>query len=145
MPRHRSQGSSRSIRPTLLAKAVVLALALPVLLMSRDEFDGGEFAVLLLSSLYGVCLLQSADSLLTLFLGLEMMSMPVYALVLLAYRRPQSAEAALKYLVLGGTATAMFLMGASLLYGASGSMAIDAFARALGADRHAGRARRSCW
>jgi NADH-quinone oxidoreductase subunit N len=39
-------------------------------------------------------------------------------LVLLAWRRPQSAEAALKYLVLGGTATAMFLMGASLLYGA---------------------------
>ena len=103
---------------TLLAKAMVLALALPVLLMSRDEFDGGEFPVLLLSSLYGVCLMQSADSFLTLFLGLELMSLPVYVLVLLAYRRPQSAEAALKYLVLGGTATAMFLMGASLLYGA---------------------------
>jgi len=52
---------------TLLAKAVVLAMALPVLLMARDEFEGGEFAVLLLSSLYGVCLLQSADSVLTLF------------------------------------------------------------------------------
>ena len=59
------------------------------------------------------------------------MSLPVYVLVLLAWRRPQSAEAALKYLVLGGTATAMFLMGASLLYGAGGSLAIDAFAKAL--------------
>ena len=88
--------------------------------------------MLLLSSLYGVCLMQSADSFLTLFLGLEIMSLPVYVLVLLAYRRPQSAEAALKYLVLGGTATATFLMGASLLYGGTGSMAIDAFARALG-------------
>jgi NADH-quinone oxidoreductase subunit N len=117
----------------LIAKAMVLALALPVLLMSRDEFEGGEFPALLLSSLYGVCLLQSADSFLTLFLGLEIMSLPVYALVLLAYRRPQSAEAALKYLVLGGTATATFLMGASLLYGSGGSMAIDGFARALGA------------
>jgi NADH-quinone oxidoreductase subunit N len=116
----------------LIAKAMVLALALPVLLMSRDEFEGGEFPALLLSSLYGVCLLQSADSFLTLFLGLEIMSLPVYALVLLAYRRPQSAEAALKYLVLGGTATATFLMGASLLYGSGGSMAIDSFARALG-------------
>ena len=57
-----------------------------------------------------------------MFLGLELMSLPVYALILLAYRRPESAEAALKYLVLGGTATAMFLMGVSLLYGASGSM-----------------------
>ena len=60
----------------------------------------------------------SADSFLTLFLGLELMSLPVYVMVLLAYRRPQSAEAALKYLVLGGAATATLLMGVSLLYGA---------------------------
>lgn len=117
---------------TLLTKAVVLALALPVLLMARAEFEGGEFPALLLSSLYGVCLMQSADSYLTLFLGLEILSIPVYVLVLLAYRRPQSAEAALKYLVLGGTATAMFLMGVSLLYGASASMDIATFAPALG-------------
>jgi len=91
---------------TLLAKAIVLALAVPVLLISRDDVGQGAFPVLLLSSLYGVCLLLSADSFLTLFLGLELMSLPVYALVLLAFRRPQSAEAALKYLVLGGTATA---------------------------------------
>jgi NADH-quinone oxidoreductase subunit N len=130
-----------SVDPTaLIAKAMVLALALPVLLMSRDEFDGGEFPLLLLSSLYGVCLLQSADSFLTLFLGLEIMSLPVYALVLLAYRRPQSAEAALKYLVLGGTATATFLMGASLLYGSGGSMAIETFARGLGSADNMTRA-----
>jgi NADH-quinone oxidoreductase subunit N len=96
--------------------------------------------VLVLSSLYGVCLMQSADSMLTLFLGLEIMSLPVYVLVLLAYRRPQSAEAALKYLVLGGAATATFLMGASLLYGASGSMAIDTFSRALGSGDTMARA-----
>ncbi|MEI6413227.1 MAG: NADH-quinone oxidoreductase subunit N [Pseudomonadota bacterium] len=119
---------------TLLAKAMVLALALPVLLMSRDDFaDSGEFALLLLSSLYGACLMQSADSFLTLFLGLEIMSLPLYVLVLLAYRRPQSAEAALKYLVLGGVASAMLLMGASLLYGASGSLGLDSFAKALSA------------
>jgi NADH-quinone oxidoreductase subunit N len=116
---------------TLLAKAIVLALALPVLAMARDEFEGVEFPVLLLSSLYGVALMLSADSFLTLFLGLEIMSLPVYVLVLLAYRRPQSAEAAIKYLVLGGTSTAMFLMGVSLLYGASASMDIAVFAQAL--------------
>ena len=125
---------------SLIAKAMVLALALPVLLMSRDEFENGEFPALLLSSLYGVCLMQSADSFLTLFLGLELMSLPVYVLVLLAYRRPQSAEAALKYLVLGGTATAMFLMGASLLYGASGSMATATFAVGLGSGNGLARA-----
>ena len=62
------------------------------------------------------------------------MSLPVYVLVLLAYRRPQSAEAALKYLVLGGAASATLLMGASLLYGASGSLALSAFTDALSAD-----------
>lgn len=117
---------------TLMAKAVVLALALPVLLMSRDDFSGVEFPILLLSSLYGACLMQSADSFLTLFLGLEILSLPVYVLVLLAYRRPQSAEAALKYLVLGGTASAVLLMGVSLLYGSTGTMGIANFSAALG-------------
>ena len=115
-----------------LAKAVVLALAVPVLLMARDDFaDDGPFYPLLLSSLYGFCLMMSADSFLTLFLGLEIMSVPVYVMVLLAFRRPESVEAALKYLVLGGTATALFLMGISLLYGGKGSLALTAFTAAL--------------
>jgi NADH-quinone oxidoreductase subunit N len=138
-----------SVAPAaLMGKAVVLALALPVLLMSREEFSGGEFPVLLLASLYGAGLMQSADSFLTLFLGLEILSLPVYVLVLLAYRRPQSAEAALKYLVLGGTATAMFLMGVSLLYGSSGSlgvapdqaMSLQSFATAVGTSDSMARA-----
>ena len=115
-----------------LAKAVVLALAVPVLLMARDDFaDDGPFYPLLLSSLYGFCLLMSGDSFLTLFLGLEIMSIPVYVMVLLAFRRPESVEAALKYLVLGGTATALFLMGISLLYGGKGSLALSAYTAAL--------------
>jgi len=115
-----------------LAKAIVLALALPVLLMSRDDFaQDGQFHILVLSSLYGFCLLLSSDSFLTLFLGLEIMALPVYVLVLLAFKRPESPEAALKYLILGGTATAMFLMGVSLLYGGSGTLSITAFAAGL--------------
>lgn len=117
----------------LLAKAVVLALAIPVLLLARDDFPEGAFYPLLLSSLYGFCLLFSSDSFLTLFLGLEIMSLPVYVLVLLAFARPESPEAALKYLVLGGTATAMFLMGVSLLYGGTATLSLSAFGRALGA------------
>jgi NADH-quinone oxidoreductase subunit N len=116
----------------LLAKVLLLALAVPVLLLSRDEFGDSRYYALVLSSLYGACLLMSADSFQTLFLGLEIMSLPVYVLVLLAFRRPESAEAALKYLVLGGTATATFLLGASFLYGATGSLGIGAFAAALG-------------
>ena len=116
---------------SLAAKAMVLALALPVLLIARADFAEDEFPVLLLSSLYGVCLMQSADSFLTLFLGLEILSLPLYVLVLLAWRRPQAAEAALKYLVLGGAATATLLMGAALVYGSTGSLGLDAFGKVL--------------
>jgi NADH-quinone oxidoreductase subunit N len=130
-----------SVSPgTLIGKAIVLALALPVLLISEDEFEGCEFTALLLSSLYGACLMQSADSFLILFLGIELLSLPVYVLVLLAWRRQQSAEAALKYLVLGGTASAMLLMGASLLYGSSNTLSISAFANALSATDAMSRA-----
>ena len=85
-----------------LSKALILALAVPVLLLARDDFAAPQFHILLLSSLYGACVLLSAESFLVLFLGLELMSLPVYVLVLLAFRRPECAEAALKYLVLGG-------------------------------------------
>lgn len=121
-----------SVSPmTSLPKAALLALTLPVLLVSRDDFGGNRYYALLLSSLYGACLLVSSDSFPTMFLGLELMSLPVYVLVLLAFLRPESTEAALKYLVLGGAATATFLMGASLLYGWSGSLELAVFADAL--------------
>jgi len=120
---------------TSLPKAALLALTLPVLLISRDDFAESRYYVLLLSSLYGACLLTSSDSFLTLFLGIELMSLPVYVLVLLAFLRPESTEAALKYLVLGGAATATLLMGASLLYGASGSLGIIAFTDALSSSQ----------
>jgi NADH-quinone oxidoreductase subunit N len=117
-----------------IAKAVVLALVVPVLLLSRDDFADSRFHILLLSSVYGVCLMLSADSFLTLFMGLELMSLPVYVLVLLAFQRSDAPEAALKYLILGGAATATFLMGVSLLYGGTGTLGLDTFARALGSS-----------
>lgn len=117
--------------PAFLAMAILLGLAIPVLLISREDFADRQFHILVLSALYGGLLMVSADSFMTLFLGIETLSLPVYVLVLLAFRRPQSAEAALKYLVLGGAASAMLLMGASLLYGWSGTLDLGAFARAL--------------
>ena len=114
-----------------LPKAVLLALAIPVLLISRDDFAETPYYTLVLASLYGACLVISSDSFPTLFLGIEIMSLPVYALVLLGLVRAQSAEAALKYLVLGGAATATLLMGIAFLYGWSGSLQLAAFSWAL--------------
>ena len=122
-PGHYAVGPSIS-----LAKFLLLALALPVLLLSREEFEDSRYYVLMLGSLYGACLLPSSASFLTLFLGLELLSLPVYVLVLLAFQRPEGAEAALKYLVLGGTATAAFLFGTSFLYGVTGTLGIEGFA-----------------
>ena len=116
---------------TSLAKFLLLGLALPVLLLSRDEFTSSRYYALLLGSLYGACLLPSSASFLTLFLGIELLSLPVYVLVLLAFRRPEGAEAALKYLVLGGAATASFLFGTSFLYGTTGTLGIEGFAIAF--------------
>jgi NADH-quinone oxidoreductase subunit N len=114
-------------------KALALVLALPVLLLARDDLgDGGPLYPLLVASLYGLALMLSSDSFLTLFLGLELMSLPVYTLVLMGLRRESTPEAALKYLVLGGAATATFLMGVSLLYGQQATLDIGIFAAAVG-------------
>jgi NADH-quinone oxidoreductase subunit N len=114
-----------------LPKAVLLALAVPVLFISRDDFAETPYYALVLASLYGACLIASSESFPTLFLGIEILSLPVYALVVLGLMRAQSPEAALKYLVLGGAATATLLMGMSLIFGWSGSLALPAFAAAL--------------
>ncbi len=117
------------------AKGWLLALALPVLLLLRLDSDDLQFPLLLVCSLYGVALLPSAMNGLVLFLGLELLAIPVYALIVLAFRRPQAAEAALKYLILSGTGSALFLMALSLLYGATGSLGLDAMgAAAASAD-----------
>ncbi|TVP87564.1 MAG: NADH-quinone oxidoreductase subunit N [Thioalkalivibrio sp.] len=113
------------------AKALLFGLAVPALFLARDERHESRFAMLLLASLYGAGLLLSADSLLMLFFGLELLSLPLYALVVLGFRRPESAEAALKYLVLGGVGTAVLLMGLSLTLGATGGLMAADFRTAL--------------
>ena len=124
-----------SVDPEVLtAKAVLLGLAVPVLLLGREERLDSRFAMLLLSSLYGAFLMLSGDSLIMLFFGIEVLSLPLYALVVLAYRRRQIAEAAMKYLVLGGVGTAMLLMGVSLTLGATGELTLEAFQQALASD-----------
>ena len=92
-----------------LAGLISIALAVPVLLISRDDFAETPYYTLVLASLYGACLVISSDSFPTLFLGIEIMSLPVYALVVLGMLRAQSAEAALKYFLFGGMSAALIL------------------------------------
>jgi NADH-quinone oxidoreductase subunit N len=82
----------------------------------------GEFVTLLLFSLLGMMVLISAASFLTLFLGLELMSLCLYALVALNRDSALSTEAAMKYFVLGALSSGLLLYGMSMIYGATGTL-----------------------
>jgi NADH-quinone oxidoreductase subunit N len=85
----------------------------------------GEFITLLLFSLLGMMVMMSANSFLTLYLGLELMSLCLYALVALNRDSAQSTEAAMKYFVLGALSSGLLLYGMSMIYGATGTLQLD--------------------
>jgi NADH-quinone oxidoreductase subunit N len=93
----------------------------------------GEFLSLLLFALLGMMLMISANSFLTVYLGLELLSLCLYAMVALNRDSAASTEAAMKYFVLGALASGMLLYGMSMIYGATGSLSIPDIARQLGA------------
>jgi NADH-quinone oxidoreductase subunit N len=84
----------------------------------------GEFVTLLLFSLLGMMVMISAASFLTLFVGLELMSLCLYALVALNRDSALSTEAAMKYFVLGALSSGLLLYGMSMIYGATGTLNI---------------------
>jgi NADH-quinone oxidoreductase subunit N len=92
----------------------------------------GEFLTLLLFALLGMMVMISANSFLTVYLGLELMSLCLYAMVALNRDSAASTEAAMKYFVLGALASGMLLYGMSMIYGATSSLQIDEVARQIG-------------
>jgi NADH-quinone oxidoreductase subunit N len=104
-----------------LSLFVVLVVALTVLTGIPDNEDGPDFYTLLLGATIGMMIATSANHLLILFLGVEMMSVPSYAMVAFLKGRRQSSEAALKYVVYGAGAAGVMLYGVSLLAGLLGS------------------------
>ena len=92
----------------------------------------GEFISLLLFSLLGMMVMISASSFLTVYLGLELMSLCLYALVALNRDSAASTEAAMKYFVLGALASGLLLYGMSMIYGATGSLSLTEVASHIG-------------
>jgi len=84
----------------------------------------GEFVTLLLFALLGMMVMISAASFVTIFLGLELMSLCLYALVALDRDSPLATEAAMKYFVLGALSSGLLLYGMSMIYGATGTLNI---------------------
>jgi NADH-quinone oxidoreductase subunit N len=91
----------------------------------------GEYYVLGLFAVLGMMVMVSAHSLLTIYLGLELLSLSLYAMVAFDRDSPLASEAAMKYFVLGALASGMLLYGMSMLYGATGSLDLAEIAAAL--------------
>ncbi len=108
--------------------SVGLALFYSQAYLERRPIRGGEYQVLALTALLGICVLASAGSLLTVYLGIELLSLSLYALVAFDRDSGVAAEAAIKYFVLGAIASGMLLYGMSMLYGLTGTLDLDRLA-----------------
>jgi NADH-quinone oxidoreductase subunit N len=120
-------------------KTLVLLGSMTTLILSREymarhDIDLFEFPVLVLLATLGMCMLVSAQSLIALYLGLELMSLALY--VIAAFHRDdvRASEAGLKYFVLGALSSGMLLYGSSLIYGYAGTVSFTGIAAALQGD-----------
>lgn len=104
-----------------IAASVIIAALLTDGYLRREQLEGPEPYVLLLLSASGGTIMASANDLIVMFLGLEILSIAAYVLAGLHLGRIRSGEAAMKYFVLGAFSSAFFLYGIALCYGATGS------------------------
>ena len=110
-------------------KVFILGFAIIALVYTRHYLKAhdllrNEYFILAMMSILGMMVMVSGHSLLTLYLGLEIMSLSLYALIATARDRASAIEAALKYFVLGAIASGLLLYGMSMIYGISGSLDI---------------------
>ena len=102
--------------------------------LKQNDLLRGEYFLLGLFGLLGMMIMISANSLLIMYLGLETLSLSLYALVAFERSSSQAAEAAMKYFVLGAIASGALLYGISWVYGTTGSLQFDQIAAAIAAD-----------
>ena len=109
----------------LIVMLVAIAMLLSALVadgyLRREGMQGAEFHVLAMVSASGAMLMAMGNDLIIIFLGLEILSIALYVLTAFNYKRAASGEAALKYFILGGFSSAIFIYGIALTYGATGS------------------------
>jgi len=121
---------------SLVLNLVLIAGAICTVLLAwrslaAREAGHGEFHALLLGSVGGMSLLASAQNTVAVFVGLELLSIPLYVLCATELRREHSLESGLKYLIIGSVGSATLLYGLAMIYGATGATDFAAIARAL--------------
>ncbi|MBU6474388.1 MAG: NADH-quinone oxidoreductase subunit NuoN [Alphaproteobacteria bacterium] len=99
-----------------------VSLVMATAYLERENVNRIEYPVLVLFATLGMMLMISANSLIALYMGLELQSLPLYVLAAIRRDSVRSTEAGLKYFVLGALSSGLFLYGASLVYGYSGSV-----------------------
>jgi NADH-quinone oxidoreductase subunit N len=107
------------------------ALMMSAKYMEREKISRVEYPVLILFSTLGMMLMISANNLISLYMALELQSLPLYVLASISRDSIKSTEAGLKYFVLGALSSGMLLYGMSLLYGFAGSTGFEQIAQAF--------------
>ena len=102
--------------------------------LRANDLNRGEYYLLGLFGLLGMMIMMSANSLLSMYLGLETLALSMYALVAIDRKNVTSAEAAMKYFVLGAIASGVLLYGISWVYGVTGSLQFNEIAAAISTD-----------
>jgi len=115
----------------LFAITAGLTILTSIPMVERDGHGQGEYYVLVLCSTMGMILMASSESLLTLFLGLEILSISLYVLAGFTRNLEKSVEASLKYFLLGAFSTAFILYGIALLFGVTRSIDFHGIAKAF--------------
>ena len=123
----------------LILKALFLLAGYVIVLLSSDEIESGryyqgEYYVLLLTSVLGMVMMASARDLLSIFVALELLSIPAYMLAAWNKRNSKGNEAGVKYYLLGVFASAVMLYGMSLLYGVTGSTLLSEIGSSITTD-----------
>jgi NADH-quinone oxidoreductase subunit N len=116
----------------LVCTAGIAAVLVSLRAEAAEEAGHGEYHALLISSVLGMVVLAGATNLVTLFLGFELLSIPLYVLCATELRRATSLESGLKYLIVGSVGSATLAYGLALLYGATGATDYEAIAAAAG-------------
>jgi len=115
----------------LVVAALFLALLLSTSYVHPEGLEGPEYYALLTLASAAMLVMTTANNLIVIFVALEALSIPLYVLVAFDRRRFASQEAGIKYFVLGSFASAVFLYGVALVYGATGSTSLTEIARFL--------------
>ena len=126
-----------SVFKVFMMGAAMVAMVYSRHYLTQHSLFRGEYFVLILLSILGMMVMVSGYSLLTLYLGLEILSLSLYTLIAIARKRSGAIEAALKYFVLGAIASGLLLYGMSMIYGITGSINISDIA-AFASDTNLG-------